>query len=75
MQPQAKPSPDRPEGGRPEVTRGEGQPEQVVELRDVAEPLARVPVVGPGDRPNDVAEPDRVRHRQQGQAKLPRPHG
>jgi hypothetical protein len=75
VQPEAEPPAERVEGGRPEVTGREREPQQVVELGDVAELLRGVLVVRLRHRPDDVAEPDRVRDGEQRHPELADPRG
>jgi len=70
VQPQAEPPAKRIERRRPEIPRRQGQPQQVIEMGNVAELLGPV-LVGLGDSPHDVAEPDRVRHGEQRQLEVP----
>jgi hypothetical protein len=74
---QAKPQPaaERLEGGRPKVTGRKRQPQQVIEVGDVAELLGLVLIVGLGDGADNVAEADRVGHREKRQPELARPLG
>jgi hypothetical protein len=73
VQAKAEPATERIERRWSQVTGGQGQPQQVVELGDVTEVLGTVLVVGLGDGPHDVAEPGRIRRGEQRQLEFADP--
>ncbi len=70
VQAQPEPPAKRIERRRAQVAGRERQPQQVIELSDIAELFRAMPVVGLGDGAHNVAEPDRVGHGEQGQFEL-----